>query len=306
MQRRSINQLSGTGTKDKVWYSENYVNPKKRNIVWVVAIAAILMLFIWPFNLSGAVLGGGSSSGVFSVSKTRKVCFALGNLQYQASTGQWRFADHQWDYVGTQTPDREWKVYGGMVSGSDNADISKDYEGWIDLFGWGSGDNPTNTSSEKVDYPSFVDWGQNCSGGWRTLTEAEWVYVLYTRKTSSGVRYAKAIVNDVKGLILLPDNWSKSKYSLKETNRDEADFISNKISESTWNKIFSPAGAVFLPAAGQRDGKTVRGVGLWGYYWLAPTGDDGSSSVYFDDGDMIAEPSYYGKGCSVRLVRSAK
>ena len=47
MQRRSINQLSGTGTKDKVWYSENYVNPK-RNIVWVVAIAAILMLFIWP------------------------------------------------------------------------------------------------------------------------------------------------------------------------------------------------------------------------------------------------------------------
>ena len=239
MQRSSINQLSGMGSKNKVWHSEHYLSPK-RNTLWVVAMAAILMLFIWPFNLSGAVLGDDSSSGVFSVSKTQKVCFALGNLQYQAYTGQWRFADHQWDYVGTQTPDREWKVYGGMVSDSDNADISKDYDGWIDLFGWGSGENPTNTSSKSVDYPSFVDWGQNCSGGWRTLTEAEWVYVLYTRKTSSGIRYAKAIVNEVKGLILLPDNWSKSKFSLKETNRGEADFISNKSASPLGTKFFRP------------------------------------------------------------------
>ena len=29
-----------------------------------------------------------------------KVCFAHGNLQYQASTGTWRFAEHQYDIVG--------------------------------------------------------------------------------------------------------------------------------------------------------------------------------------------------------------
>lgn len=45
-----------------------------------------------------------------------------GNLQYQASTGIWRFAEHQYDYIG-----------------SGNENISTSYSGWIDLFGWGTG-----------------------------------------------------------------------------------------------------------------------------------------------------------------------
>ena len=35
----------------------------------------------------------------FSVSDSTKVHFSQGNLQYQASTNTWRFAEHQWDYV---------------------------------------------------------------------------------------------------------------------------------------------------------------------------------------------------------------
>lgn len=38
--------------------------------------------------------------GLFSVSEGRQVRFSKGNLQYQASTGTWRFAEHQYDYVG--------------------------------------------------------------------------------------------------------------------------------------------------------------------------------------------------------------
>ena len=47
------------------------------------------------------LLPEGSLSGLFSVSATQQVRFSKGNLQYQASTGTWRFAEHQYDYIGT-------------------------------------------------------------------------------------------------------------------------------------------------------------------------------------------------------------
>ncbi|MBO4655069.1 MAG: hypothetical protein J5644_05955, partial [Bacteroidales bacterium] len=42
----------------------------------------------------------GAISGKFSVSSTKQVYFSQGNLQYQASTGTWRFAEHQYDFIG--------------------------------------------------------------------------------------------------------------------------------------------------------------------------------------------------------------
>lgn len=36
----------------------------------------------------------GTLSGLFSVSATKQVRFAKGNLQYRASTNTWRFAEH--------------------------------------------------------------------------------------------------------------------------------------------------------------------------------------------------------------------
>lgn len=104
------------------------------------------------------------TNGKFSVSPTQQVYFSKGNLQYQASTKTWRFAKHQWDFIG-----------------SSNKNISPDYEGWIDLFGWGTGDNPT-MSSRKDEY-NDVD------------------YVLYKRETISGIRYAKATVNGKCGVL---------------------------------------------------------------------------------------------------------
>ena len=38
--------------------------------------------------------------GFFSVSETKKIRFSKGNLQYQASTDTWRFAENQWDFEG--------------------------------------------------------------------------------------------------------------------------------------------------------------------------------------------------------------
>ena len=80
------------------------------------------------------IIPDGALPGLFSVSATQRVYFSQGNLQYQASTDTWRFAEHQYDYVG-----------------SDNRSISSTYSGWIDLFGWGTGSNPTLSSQNNED-----------------------------------------------------------------------------------------------------------------------------------------------------------
>ena len=105
--------------------------------------------------------------GAFSVSDGVQVHLSQGNLQYQARKRTWRFAENQYDIVG-----------------NDNSKISSSYSEWIDLFGWGTGKNPTKTNTGYSDYSDFVDWGKNAisNGGnkaklWRTLTMDEWVYI---------------------------------------------------------------------------------------------------------------------------------
>ncbi|MBO6025557.1 MAG: hypothetical protein J6P83_12005, partial [Bacteroidales bacterium] len=238
--------------------------------------------------------GGGSSDGRFSVSETKKVHFAPGNLQYK--NGIWRFAEHQYDIA--QTSDGEWNT-------SD----------WIDLFGWGtwtgSSPNPYNTSLEDVDYSfSSADFQGSVAGyesyTWRTLTRDEWVYVFNIRSTPSGIRYAKAKVNELNGVILLPDDWNASTYALNSFNTEDADFSSNVITALQWMTMEN-AGAVFLPAAGWRYKTESCVVGLGGYYWSSYAESYYAYFVHFVDDNLYA--SYAGsrhQGVSVRLVCSAE
>ncbi len=230
---------------------------------------------------------------LFSVSPDKKVIFSKGNLQYQASTNKWRFAEKQWDRVGYA-----------------NENISDSYSGWIDLFCWGSGDNPTK-HRKNSSCPSFNDWGNFCglptpegtTGKWRTLTSSEWKYMFLNRTTSSGIVCAKAKVNDINGTIMVPDGWDKTNYPLKGTNEDKADFELNVISVSTWESILEPAGCVFLPAAGIRYGSDVRAVDSHGLYWSStPNDTDNALGFGFYSGDF--EIGYYKRyyGSSVRLV----
>lgn len=257
--------------------------------------------------------------GLFSVSATQKVQFSQGNLQYQASTHTWRFAENQYDNIG-----------------NGNSNISSSYSGWIDLFGWGtSGYNhgavcyqPWSTSTSYSDYYAYgsdtynlndrtgkADWGYNAisNGGntenqWRTLTNTEWEYVFNTRNTESGIRYAKAQVNGINGMILLPDNWNSSNYSLSSTNIGDAVYISNTIFQSDWITKLEANGAVFLPAAGCRY-NTINNVGSCGYYYSATSYTSACAyGVYFADtynlwASHIPE-QYIGE--SVRLVRNAE
>ncbi len=260
-------------------------------------------------------------SGKFSVSATTQVQFSQGNLQYQASTNTWRFAEHQWDMVGMgygQTNESNYCYIGGTVENSDNRQISATYSGWIDLFGWGTGSNPTNTSTDYSDYSTFTDWGTNAisNGGntanvWRTLTKDEWVYLFNTR-TDASSKYGAAKVNGVTGIVILPDVWSLpsdcgfTAGMTSASNWYDWSLVAstNNYTSAQWSQMES-AGAVFLPAAGYRLGTSVYDVGSSGYYWSATPYDAvGAFFLYFYSGSLDPQNgSYRSSGPSVRLVR---
>jgi len=246
----------------------------------------------------------GAINGLFSVSADKQVYFSQGNLQYQASTNTWRFAERQIDYVGFAS---DGNVFEGGVQ-CDNAHISSSYTGWIDLFGWGtSGYNhngrcyaPWSTSGESTYYWAYsslwnnlydsdgtADWGYNAisnggnkaNSGWRTLTTSEMGYILNTRATASGIRWAKGTVNGVNGIILLPDNWSSSFYTINDANGGTYD--SNTISAQVWASLLEPKGVVFLPyTGGTRHGVSSSYVAN-GAYYLSNTGNDGTTAYFF-------------------------
>ena len=253
----------------------------------------------------------GAVDGAFTINNDGlKVYFSQGNLQYQASTHTWRFAENQWDYVGTQTPDISGNA-GGTVSGSDNANISFTYDGWIDLFCWGTGLNPT-LSSSAYGFNYFHEWGNNAisNGGdqenqWKTLSKDEWIYVLNERNTVSGMRYVRARVNDIHGIILLPDDWQTSFYSFDEN-------AINEVSLSDWTAELKSHGVVFLPMAGSRSVLSVNNVGVLGDYWSSTKKGDSGIDQYFANALFFGLNSYYTPaiadcsretGCSVRLVK---
>ncbi|MBR1808018.1 MAG: Ig-like domain-containing protein [Paludibacteraceae bacterium] len=178
---------------------------------------------------------GAITKAVFQVNSAgKKVRFSQGNLQYQASTDTWRFAEYQCDVIG-----------------DDNSKISSSYSGWIDLFGYGTGNNPTNASENDDDYSEFVDWGtaiktDNTASIWRTLTGDEWVYIYETRTNAANLR-GRAMVNNVYGYIFLPDTWSLP--GGMSFTADAKNWTTNTYSVTDWSKM-EQNGAVFLPAAG--------------------------------------------------------
>ncbi|MBQ6728596.1 MAG: hypothetical protein IJQ83_00515 [Bacteroidales bacterium] len=211
------------------------------------------------------------------------------NTRFNGKGGAtWRFAEQQWD-----------------IMGASNANVSSSYTSWFDLFGWGTSGHPHgancfqpwSTSSINSDYYAYgdvsynlfdqtgeADWGCNAisNGGdkpnqWRMLTKEEWTYLLNTRTTSSGKRYAKARVSGKNGLILLPDGWKTSYYSLSNTNSGSAAFTSNTITATQWPTL-EQHGAVFLPMGGYRNGTTVNSVGELCFYWSSSC--NGSGTTY--------------------------
>ena len=230
---------------------------------------------------------------VFSVSANKQVVFSPGNLQYQASTDTWRFANHQYDYVGEL-----------------NSEISPTNENWIDLFGWGTGNNPTNISKEEADYATFVDWGTNKIGKdkantWRTLTKNEWEYLLFKR-ISAAALWGIATVNNIHGLILLPDDFTLPEDLNFVAGGDrDLGWALNVYTTYDWEKM-EQNGAVFLPAAGNRHGQLdIYSVSDYGDYWTATPYNLDDAYHLFCGSDEAGLHCSYGchYGHAVRLVQ---
>lgn len=271
-----------------------------------------------------------SNDPVFSVSSTTKVQFSQGNLQYQASTNTWRFAERQYDMIG-----------------ADNSNISSSYTGWIDLFGWATSGNsesgtnyqPYSTGISNYEYgqpsqPSSgewnaakSDWGQNMvpADYWRTLSSAEWTYLLNTRTTTATIegvpnaRFMRAkILTDgnvgtdgvnynILGLILFPDNYSGDKpegvtWSVANVNTYAWNFMGACTCTTAGWAALEAAGCVFLPCAGYRDNTTITSIGTEGFYWSSTASSSANANcLYFAINSPISSQERH-RGHSVRLV----
>ena len=276
--------------------------------------------------------------GLFSINAHGgQVRFAQGNLQYLAALGEtvhpdgtssggtWRFALNQYDCAAMK-----------------NKDIASDYSDWIDMFGWGtSGFNntandpcasyyqPYSSSNDSTDCeetnvtgygpstdqsyrglagPSaYYDWGvyntiSNSEAGvaWRSLTYGEWFYLLFSRPNAADLR-SQATIHKLHGYVLLPDNW-ESPEGLTFTAHAN-DWKTNTYSVAQWKKM-EEAGAVFLPAAGERRGAQIGWGNVKGFYWTASASNQKSAYViHFNDTTLhTAGRSSRAYGHPVRLV----
>lgn len=186
--------------------------------------------------------------------------FSQGNLQYSNAgthltrdgnvSGTWRFADHQYDKIG-----------------SGNSQISSSYQGYIDLFGFGtSGYNenqPYLTSSNNIGTSianTNYDWGEynaisnggNVVGQWRTLTPEEWTYIINSR--SQSYRYIRANVMGVEGLVIFPDGFAMPSSIPAMSNVNS--YTLHVIEDNDWLELEN-VGCVFLPYSGERRTTTL-------------------------------------------------
>lgn len=287
----------------------------------------------------------GALPGKFKVNASGKqVIFSQGNLQYigSASTPYWKFADHQYDYLGnngqhgtSNVADRD--LFGWGCSGQSHGATS--YQPWDasttdgNYFAYGNANNHLYSET-----PSTADWGYNAisnggntvNSGWRTLkdntsssTDDEWNYIFNTRQTGITIgptthsRYTMATINtdgtSVKGIILFPDNYIGPQENTSDISWGT---INNKSNWSTscttagWLTLEN-AGCVFLPAAGYRDHNSspaeIHNIQTNGYYSSSSYKDeDGIYYLRFGNDDVGVDAQRNGNrhgGFAVRLVK---
>ena len=198
----------------------------------------------------------------------------MGNLQYNAGDGKthetanggtaqgtFRFADNQYDYVG-----------------SDNSKASSTYNGWIDLFkygtsGWNNGEDNyqpwTNTDDGTFLDENLsgkyanADWGVYnaiSNGGetgstpkvWRTLSKTELEYIL----THYDWTLADVGENKTLCLLILPANFT-SPFTLRILKPLEQGFIELTYYKSSIDETIHSDNALTLSQFQQLEDKGV-------------------------------------------------
>ena len=257
--------------------------------------------------------------GEFSVSATKKVQFAKGNLRYEGDTegyeAEWSMAKLQYEVLGEANIDVK-------SNGSSYPAYLKDLLCWSttnNYYGVSNYYRESDEDAAQYFHGDFVDWGENpaliadLGEGWSTLSKDEWTYLLTERENADKLQ-SFAIISykegeedvSVKGLILLPDDWTGDEPAATYT-------------AETW-KTLEAAGAVFLPVTGHlwsyedENGRTqtvINGIDVIGNYWTStPAGDKSDYYAFaarFNLNDSELTPNAETErrlGCAIRLVKT--
>lgn len=228
----------------------------------------------------------------FKIAPDHEVYFSPGNLQYNGSTHEWRFAEHQYD-----------------------SPYNYDTTTWVDMFAWARwcpDEDPLNMS-----FPgAFAFTGQFEEtllghNDWCTLTANEWNYLLFQRPDASQ-KVAWGGVGGIWGVVLVPELWETPDGCSFDPGFEEPSFYNdnNDYDYDEW-ALMESAGAVFLPMAGSYDGGSGKiRYSQEGYYWSSSEG--GGPYAHTAKGVHITHrnaemdeniPRF--NGVSVRLVRTA-
>ena len=292
------------------------------------------MVYTAMYDSSYIMKRDGVIRTAYKVSDTKSVCFSQGNLQFNAvqgthvvlggteeEAGTWRFAENQWDVIG-----------------EGNANIAEDYDGWIDLFGWATSGwagsdatayQPWSSSQNNSDYEGWgeqdmiddyanADWGVynaisnggNTPNKWRTLSNAEWIYLLQNNRWTLGR------IEDMLCLMLIPETFTTPDGMSVEVlveNTDEKDIKNLKVPSGNSYKAeqfkkLENLGVVALPCGGLRTSST-KNVGVQGRYWSSSAFETNCAyRVYFDSTQVSLNSNfdYRNYAFSVRLVQNYK
>ena len=298
-------------------YYQFYLNIM-RKIFFLCALCATMTAFATD----------GALSGKFSIDwNGHQIVFSQGNLQFQASTGTWRFAENQLDIIG-----------------SANTNISDTYSGWIDLFGFStSGYNEhypwlKTTSNAAYDPGDTVpdlngtefDWGYhnpianggNTKGLWRTPSQSDMMYILRSRDNADNL-FFQVTINGQEGALLLPDDWTPiagitlhpltdygswngGRFTPTSSSPDLDLFTYNALTIAQWQQL-EAKGAVFFPSGGIRLTSDNTWQSLCKYWLSGRFSKYMGNNIHFHPTNTCLSCSYANEeGLPVRLIQDVK
>lgn len=129
----------------------------------------------------------------------------------------------------------------------------------------------------------------------------------YSRRLNN---YGLGVVNGKKGMIVVPDYFvdPSGKFVVRyspATTDPSYDYPNNKYSLDEWNDTMAPAGAIFFPGNGYRDGTNISGTSHNSRYWSSTTNTSNASALHLNCNptNLRVIPERRSTGRSVRLVR---
>lgn len=232
--------------------------------------------------------------GVFSVSPTKKVTFASGNLQYLPSEDCWRFAENQTDAI---------------LGGNNGNSASKTT--WMDLLAWGSWIE--GATKKPYDYNDEVVKdieGKSAvvGSGFFTLSVGEWAYLLNTNLNGNYTGYAgetdyhNETREGLRDLVEIDGNWfmvvlpDKTNTTSPFSWTSMADLEKNHALILPLTGDFGEGGwRVFDPNRGRYWSST--------YFYRTNNGQDRACFLDFLKGELNMFPDALHWGFAVRLAK---